>query len=74
MLGRLISVIGVGNTVSGLEVGNIAVAVATNVAVIVIFYLAWRTVRDLGLHGGPGAILLTTFRTPLFYYAIFQPA
>ncbi len=74
LLGRLISVIGVGNTVSGLEVGNIAVAVATNVAVIVIFYLAWRIIRDLGLRGGPGAILLTTFGTPLFYYAIFQPA
>jgi hypothetical protein len=71
--GRLVSVLGVGNTVSGLAVGNIAVAVAANVAVIVIFYLSWRLLRGLGLPGGPGAILLTILGTPLFYYAVFQP-
>ena len=27
---------------------------------------------ELGLPGGPGAILLTVFGSPLFYYGIFQ--
>ena len=41
---------------------------------IVIFYLSWRLIRGVGLRGGPGAILLTILGTPLFYYAVFQPA
>jgi hypothetical protein len=73
LVGRLISVSGVGDTVSGYGVGDISVAVAANVAVLVMFYLSWRLIRGLGLRGGPGAILLTIFGTPLFYYAIFQP-
>jgi len=74
LAGRLVSILGAGDTVSGLAVGNIAVAVAANVAVIVIFYLSWRLIRGVGLRGGPGAILLTILGTPLFYYAVFQPA
>ncbi len=74
LVGRLVSSLGVGDTVSGLSVGNIAVAIAANVAVAVIFYLSWRLVRGVGLPGGPGATLLTVLGTPLFYYAVFQPA
>ena len=48
-------------------------AVASTAAVIAIFYVSWRLIRELGLPGGPGAILLTVFGSPLFYYAIFQP-
>jgi hypothetical protein len=73
LAGRLVSVLGVGNTVSGLGVGDISVAIAANVAVLIMFYLSWRLIKGLGLRGGPGAILLTIFGSPLFYYAIFQP-
>ena len=49
------------------------VAVASTAAVVAIFYVSWRLIRELGLPGGPGATLLTVFGSPLFYYAIFQP-
>jgi hypothetical protein len=54
-------------------IGALAVAIASTAAVIAIFYVSWRLIRELGLPGGPGAILLTVFGSPLFYYAIFQP-
>ena len=47
--------------------------IASTAAVVAIFYVSWRLIRGLGLPGGPGAILLTVFGSPLFYYAIFQP-
>lgn len=54
-------------------IGAISLAVASTAAVLAIFYVSWRLIRELGLPGGPGAILLTVFGSPLFYYAIFQP-
>lgn len=62
------------DTVAGIPLSELSVAIASNVAVLVIFYLCWTLIRELGLPGGPGAILLTVFGTPLFYYAIFQPS
>jgi len=50
----------------------VAVAIASTAAVLALFYVSWRLIRELGLPGGPGAILLTIFGSPLFYYSIFQ--
>jgi hypothetical protein len=54
-------------------IGGVAVAVASTAAVVALFYVSWRLLRNLGLPGGAGAILLTVLGSPLFYYAIFQP-
>ena len=53
-------------------IGAVGVAIASVAAVVVLFYVSWRLIRNLGLPGGPGAILLTVLGSPLFYYAIFQ--
>ena len=54
-------------------IGAVAVAIASTAAVLALFYVSWRLIRELGLPGGAGAILLTIFGSPLFYYSIFQP-
>lgn len=59
--------------VDHVSLGVISIAIASATAVVIVFYLAWRLLRALGLPGGPGAILLTVFGSPLFYYALFQP-
>ena len=58
--------------VEHVQIGEAAVAIASTAAVVAIFYVCWRLIRELGLPGGPGAILLTVFGSPLFYYGIFQ--
>ncbi len=54
-------------------IGAVAIAVASTAAVVVLMWVSWRLIRELGLPGGPGAILLTILGSPLFYYSIFQP-
>jgi hypothetical protein len=62
-----------GDALGHISIGVASVAFASTTAVVVIFYLSWRLLRDLGLPGGPGAILLTVFGSPLFYETIFEP-
>jgi hypothetical protein len=61
------------NSIAGQPIGITSVAVASNAAVVAIFYVSWRLLRELSLPGAPGAIILTVFGSPLFYYGIFQP-
>lgn len=53
---------------------EISITVATNAAYVVILYLAWRLLQELGLPRGPLVLFGTTFGTPLFYYVVFEPA
>jgi len=62
------------DTIAGQSTGIVSIAVASTAAVIAIYYVSWRLLRALGLPGAPGAILVTVLGSPLFYYAIFQPA
>jgi len=73
LLSRLVTAARGTDSIDNLSIGVISVTFASIAAVIAIFYVAWRMLRDLGLRGGPGAILLTVFGSPLFYYAIFEP-
>jgi hypothetical protein len=61
------------DAIAGQPIGIVSVSVASTAAVLAIFYVSWRLLRELGLPGAPGAILLTVLGSPLFYYAIFQP-
>jgi hypothetical protein len=53
---------------------EISITVATNAAFVLILYLSWRLLKELGLPRGPAVLLGTTFGTPLFYYVVFEPA
>jgi hypothetical protein len=72
-LSRIVRVANNDDWVEHALIGAIGVAIASTAAVVAIFYVSWRLLRGLGLPGGPGAILLTIFGSPLFYYSIFQP-
>lgn len=72
VLSRLVRIANGDEWIEHVSIGQISVAVATTAAIIALFYVCWRLVRELGLPGGPGAILLTVFGSPLFYYGIFQ--
>ena len=48
--------------------GEVGVAAASNVAVLVTLYLGWRILRELDLPRGPAVLLLTLFGTPLYFY------
>jgi hypothetical protein len=61
------------DAIAGQPIGIVSVSVASTAAIVAIFYVSWRLLRELGLPGAPGAILLTVLGSPLFYYAIFQP-
>ena len=69
---RLVRMANDDDWVEHVHIGQAAVAIASTSAVVAIFYVCWRLIRELGLPGGPGAILLTVFGSPLFYYGIFQ--
>ena len=71
-LSRLVRIANDDDWVEHVEIGQAAVAIASTFAVVATFYVCWRLIRELGLPGGPGAILLTVFGSPLFYYGIFQ--
>ena len=73
VLSRIVRVANDDDLVEHAHIGAIGVAIASTAAVVAIFYVSWRLLRGLGLPGGPGAILLTVFGSPLFYYGIFQP-
>lgn len=62
------------DSVGSVPLGDLSVAIAANVAVMAIFYISWRLLRELRLPAAPEFILLAVFGTPLFYYAIFQPS
>jgi hypothetical protein len=72
-LGRLLSTVLGSGSIGNSPIGELSIVAAATVAVIVIFCVGWQLIRELGLPGGPGTLLLTTFGTPLFYYAIFAP-
>jgi hypothetical protein len=73
LVSRVVTTARGSDQIENLSIGVISVTIASISAVVAIFYVAWRLLRDLGLRGGPGAILLTVFGSPLFYYALFQP-
>ena len=72
VLSRILQIAHGGDWIDHVLIGALAVAVASTAAVVALFYVSWRLIRDIGLRGGPGAILLTVFGSPLFYYSIFQ--
>lgn len=72
-LSRILRLANDDDWVEHIMIGAISLAVASTAAVLAVFYVSWRLIRELGLPGGPGAILLTVFGSPLFYYGIFQP-
>lgn len=53
---------------------ELAMSVAANVALVLTLYLGWRLLRELELPRGPAVIFLTVFGSPLFFYAVFEPA
>jgi hypothetical protein len=53
---------------------ELSITLATNVAFIVILYLTWQLLRDLGLPHTPAILFVTTFGSPLFFYVVFDPA
>lgn len=73
LAGRVLEVV-TGPNIGHHSVGEYSIVLAANVAVVGVFYLLWRLLSELRLGGAPGAILLTVFGTPLFYYAIYQPS
>jgi hypothetical protein len=52
---------------------EISITLAANVAFLVILWLGWRLLRELGLPHGPAILFTTTFGSPLFYYVVFEP-
>ena len=72
VLSRIVRIANDDDWIEHALIGAVGVAVASTAAVVAIFYVSWRLIRELGLPGGPGAILLTVFGSPLFYYGIFQ--
>ncbi len=54
--------------------GEVAVNLASNVAVLVTLYFGWRILRELDLPRGPIVLLLTLFGTPLFFYGALNPS
>jgi hypothetical protein len=58
----------------GAPLTEVAIAVASTVAVVLTFYLGWRILTELELPNGPSVLLITLFGSPLFYYAVFQPS
>ena len=48
--------------------GEIGVAVASNVAVLITLYLGWRILRELDLPRGSAVLLLALFGSPLYFY------
>jgi hypothetical protein len=71
--GRALAVV-TGPNIGHHTIGELSIVVAANAAVVGVFYVLWRLLSELDLGGAPGAILLTVFGTPLFYYAIYQPS
>jgi hypothetical protein len=53
--------------------GQVATAVASNVAAIVVLYLGWRILRELDLPRGAAVLFLTLLGTPLYYYVVMEP-
>jgi len=54
--------------------GQVAVTVASNVAILLTLFFGWRILRALDLPRGPAVLLLTLFGTPLWYYGVLQPS
>ena len=54
--------------------GEIAVNIASNIAVLVTLYFGWRILRLLDLPRGPVVLLLTLFGSPLFFYGALNPS
>ena len=54
--------------------GEIAVAFASGVAMLLCLYFGWLILRDLALPRGPAVLLLTLFGTPLYFYGVFSPS
>jgi hypothetical protein len=73
LAGRALEVV-TGPEIGRHTVGELSIVVAANVAVLGVFYVLWRLLSELDLDGAPGALLITVFGTPLFYYAIYQPS
>jgi hypothetical protein len=73
LAGRTLEVV-TGPDIGHHTVGELSIVVAANAAVVGVFYVLWRLLSELSLDGAPGALLLTVFGTPLFYYAIYQPS
>jgi hypothetical protein len=61
-------------TVFGAPLREAAIAVASNVALVLTLYVGWRLLRRLDLPAGPAVLLLALFGSPLFYYTAFQPS
>jgi hypothetical protein len=53
---------------------EISITAATQAAFVVTLYLGWRILRSLDMPAGPGVLFLTAFGSPLFFYAVFDPA
>jgi hypothetical protein len=54
--------------------GQVAVTVASNVAILLVLYFGWRILRELELPRGPAVLLLALFGTPLWFYGVLQPS
>jgi hypothetical protein len=72
LLSRILRLANGDDWIEHVLIGALALAIASTAAVIAIFYVSWRLIRDIGLRGGPGVTLLCILGSPLFYYSIFQ--
>ncbi len=57
-----------------LHAGEVAVNVASNVAVLLTLYIGWRILRELDLPRGAAVLMLTLFGPPLFFYGALSPS
>jgi hypothetical protein len=73
LAGRALQELGVASVV-GAPPPQAAIAVASNVALVLTLWIGWRLLRRLDLPAGPVVLLLALFGSPLFYYTAFQPS
>ncbi len=53
---------------------ELAMTGAANLALLATLYLGWRILQQLELPRRPAVLFLTVFGSPLFFYAVFEPA
>ncbi|MDX6516129.1 MAG: hypothetical protein QOH73_1795 [Gaiellaceae bacterium] len=73
VLGRLAQVVTGVETIGGVPLTEMAIALGAAVALVLTLYVGWLILRRFELPAGPGVLLLTVCGTPLVYYTALEP-